>query len=80
MTDEIIRQKLHEWTNGSDPLHARVQVFERVRDIPYTYPASRDPVEVLRLERGSCSGKHYLLGELFRRTGLRGANFFRRGV
>jgi len=70
MTDEIIRQKFDEWTNGRDPLRARVQVFERVRDIPYTYPASRDPVEVLQRGHGSCSGKHYVLGEMFRLLGL----------
>jgi len=46
-------------------------LFERVRDLPYRYPASRDPVEVLRAGGGSCSGKHYLLGELFRLLGLR---------
>lgn len=39
--------------------------------MPYLYPASRDPLEVLRLQRGSCSGKHYLLGAMFRGIGLR---------
>jgi hypothetical protein len=70
MTHEIIRQRFDEWTNGCDPLHARVRVFERVRDIPYTYPSSRDPVEVLQRGHGSCSGKHYVLGEMFRLLGL----------
>jgi len=50
---------------------AWIALFERVRDIPYCYPASRDPVEVLAQRRSSCSGKHYLLGELFRLLGLR---------
>jgi len=45
-------------------------LFERVRDIPYGYPASRDPAEVLRKRCGSCSGKHYLLGEMFRMLGV----------
>jgi hypothetical protein len=70
MEDDIIRRTFEEWTRGLDPLNARVALFEHVRDIPYGYPASRDPVEVLRQHRGSCSGKHYLLGEMFRRLGL----------
>jgi transglutaminase-like putative cysteine protease len=70
MTDDPIRAALDEWTTGRDPVAARIALFERVRDLPYQYPASRDPLEVLRRRSGSCSGKHYLLGELFRRQGL----------
>jgi hypothetical protein len=68
MNEDPIRAALEEWTRGRDPLAARIALFERVRDIPYRYPTSRHPVEVLRLGFGSCSGKHYLLGELFRRS------------
>jgi len=46
-----------------------VTVFEKVRDMPFRYPSSRDPMEVLRQRAGSNSGKHYLLGELLRRQG-----------
>ncbi len=42
-----------------------------MRDLPYSYPASRDLAEVLRTGVGTCSGKHYLLGELYRRLGLK---------
>jgi transglutaminase-like putative cysteine protease len=70
MENDIIRETLSSWTHGCDPLKARIAVFNRVRDIPYSYPSSRDPVEVLQVGRGSCSGKHYLLGELFRLLGL----------
>lgn len=70
MTDDPFRAVLDEWTRGCDPVAARVRVFERVRDLPYQYPASRVPAEVLQRGGGSCSGKHYLLGELFRRLGL----------
>ena len=70
MSDDPIRAALEEWSEGRDPLAARIAVFERVRDLPYQYPASRDPLEVLGRRGGSCSGKHYLLGELFRRQGL----------
>lgn len=70
MDNDPIHEKFAAWTVGCDPLRSRIVVFEKVRDIPYAYPASRDPIEVLRQDRGSCSGKHYLLGEMFRRLGL----------
>jgi hypothetical protein len=70
MDHDPIQNAFEEWTRGLEPLAARIALFERVRDVPYQYPASRDPVEVLTTGRGSCSGKHYLLGELFRRLGL----------
>lgn len=69
MNDDPIRAAYEDWTRGLDPVAARIALFERVRDLPYRYPASRDAVEVLQ-QGGSCSGKHYLLGELFRRQGL----------
>jgi transglutaminase-like putative cysteine protease len=71
MGNDIIRERFNEWTRGRDPVQARVVLFECVRDIPYCYPASRDPVEVLQQGAGSCSGKHYLLGEMYRLLGLR---------
>jgi transglutaminase-like putative cysteine protease len=70
MTDDPIRAALEQWTRDCDPVAARIALFERVRDLPYQYPASRNPVEVLQRPGGSCSGKHYLLGELFRLHGL----------
>jgi transglutaminase-like putative cysteine protease len=70
MTEDPIRRAFEQWTQGCDPVRARIELFERVRDIPYGYPASRDPVDVLKESRGSCSGKHYLLGALYRLLGL----------
>jgi len=70
MTDDPIRSAYEEWTRGLDPLAARIRLFERVRDLPFRYPASRDPREVLAQGGGSCSGKHNLLGELYRHAGL----------
>lgn len=71
MTEDIIQAAFEKWTEGLDPLAARIALFTHVRDLPFQYPASRDAAEVLRSAGGSCSGKHYLLGELFRRLGLR---------
>ncbi|MEO8603737.1 MAG: transglutaminase domain-containing protein [bacterium] len=70
MSDDTIGAALAEWTGGLDPVAARVACFARVRDLPYRYPSSRDPLVVLGDRAGSCSGKHYLLGELYRRLGL----------
>lgn len=70
MSDDPIRTALEEWTRGRDPVTARITVFERVRDLGYRYPSSRNPHDVLRQGGGSCSGKHYLLGELFRGLGV----------
>jgi len=70
MTNDIIRQTVERWTEGCDPIRARIAVFEHVRDIPYVYPSSRDPVEVLQRGQGTCSGKHYLLAAAFRCLGL----------
>ena len=74
MDQASIRAAFEKWATDHDPLAARVSLFEHVRDIPYVYPASRDPAEVLRLNAGSCSGKHYLLGELLRMQGLKVRN------
>lgn len=70
MTDDPIRAVYEEWTRGREPVAARINLFEQIRDLPYHYPASRNPLDVLRERSGSCSGKHYLLGELYRRQGL----------
>jgi len=70
MSEDPIRDAYDEWTRGLDPLAARIALFERVRDLPYRYPSSRDPREVLRTGGGSCSGKHALLGALFTHAGL----------
>lgn len=70
MSDDPIRAAFEEWTRGLDPRAARIALFERVRDLPYRYPASREPREVLQRGGGSCSGKHYLLGALYRLAGL----------
>jgi len=70
MTDDPIRAAYEEWTRGCDPVAARIALFERVRDLPFRYPASRDPREVLTQGAGSCSGKHNLLAALFQHAGL----------
>lgn len=69
MGEDPIRAACDQWTRGLDPVAARVALFERVRDLPYQYPSSCDPIEVLTAGRGSCPGKHDLLGRLFQCLG-----------
>ena len=47
-----------------------IALFETVRDIPYGYIGTRDPLQVLKKSKGTCSGKHLLLGYLFQTMGI----------
>ena len=47
-----------------------VKLFERVRDIPFGRMGSRDPWDVYQRNMGTCSGKHFLLRELYAGLGL----------
>ena len=44
--------------------------FRLVRDMPYHRATDRKPETLLREWRGTCSGKHYLLRDLFEELGL----------
>jgi hypothetical protein len=46
------------------------RVFALVRDMPYHRATSRRPEVIIDEWRGTCSGKHYLLHELFGELGL----------
>jgi hypothetical protein len=45
------------------------KAFLLVRDMPYTRASSRDSETIIQEWRGTCSGKHYLLKELFAELG-----------
>jgi hypothetical protein len=53
-----------------DPQLDAEKVFLLVRDMPYQRASSRDPKMTIREWRGTCSGKHYLLKELFGEMGI----------
>jgi len=69
-----IDREFREWVDGKSPVQARVAVFEKIRDIPYAVIPelidSRRYVDILKMGRGSCTPKHFLLAEMFRRLGL----------
>jgi hypothetical protein len=70
----IVNTKFNEWTKGKNPVEARIAIFERIRDIPYAViPELVDPeryVDILRINKGSCTPKHFLLCEMYHRLGL----------
>jgi hypothetical protein len=45
-------------------------VFRLVRDMPYRRASDRRPETIIAEWRGTCSGKHYLLKQLFAELGL----------
>ena len=46
-------------------------VFSLVRDMPYQRANSRNPEDTIAEWRGTCSGKHYLLRDLFEELGVK---------
>jgi len=71
---EVIEDKFREWTKGKNAVQARVNIFEKIRDIPYAaipeIADSRRYVEILSLRKGSCTPKHLLLGDMYQRLGM----------
>lgn len=71
---DIVEDKFKEWVQENDPKEARIAIFNRIRDIPYAViPELNDPkqyVKILELNRGSCTPKHFLLCDMYRRLGL----------
>ena len=54
---------------ADEPLTA-ARVFAVVRDMPYRRASSRKPEAIIEEWRGTCSGKHYLLADIFRELGM----------
>ena len=71
----LVDEKFREWTAGLEGRDALVSVFEHIRDIPYSLAVPMmDPEtameQMLRLGKGSCGPKHYLMAEMFHRLGF----------
>jgi hypothetical protein len=67
----LLQEKSRERTllSGGKPLTAE-RAFALVRDMPYRRASSRRPEAIVEEWRGTCSGKHYLLADIFRELGL----------
>ena len=70
MNTAIKKQIIQKWTNEQPSNQKIITLFEKVRDIPYGDIGSRDPVDVYRQNKGTCSGKHELLRELYQQLGI----------
>lgn len=75
MEQELKREIITKWTGNSPTDKKIVILFEKVRDIPYGDIGSRDPQEVCENNKGTCSGKHELLKELYKELGLEVKDF-----
>jgi hypothetical protein len=70
----IISDSVREWSRR--PGLPAVNVFEGVRDIPFAvipeqYSLEKGPASMLVEKRGFCVPKHYLLGMIFEKIGMR---------
>ncbi|MCK9581802.1 MAG: transglutaminase family protein [Methanoregula sp.] len=71
----LVNEKFLEWTHGLDLRQSMISVFEHIRDIPYSLAVpmtdpKTSPEHMLRLGKGYCGPKHYLLAEMYRRMGV----------
>jgi hypothetical protein len=76
MDGNIIERTLDSWTEGDMSPRSRVKVFNRIREIPYAVVqkqlnARKGPLLMLKSRRGSCLPKHYLMGDMLERLGIR---------
>jgi len=72
MAQEIIVQKLNEWTKDLGPKESRIAIFEHIRDIPYAIVAGlghpiQGPAKMLVQNRGYCEPKHILMYMMYQR-------------
>ena len=74
LTSDILEEKFRQWVQGKDTARARVSIFENIRDIPYAVVPQHIDAEgyadILRLGRGSCTPKHFLLCNMYQKLGM----------
>ena len=70
----IVERTLREWTAGKSGKAAMIEVFHRIRDIPYgVLPELNSPIEyprILEINMGSCTPKHLLMCDMYSKMGL----------
>ena len=76
MQDDLIEKTLSQWTKGKDKKASRISIFQHIRDIPYAILPElinyqTGPKKLLQYKKGSCSPKHFLLGKMFQKLGLK---------
>ena len=72
MDKEFGERILKEWGIQELPLEDKIiKIFEKVRDIPFGSTGSRDPKDVYERNKGTCSGKNFLLRDLYKLIGVK---------
>jgi transglutaminase-like putative cysteine protease len=73
-SENPVDAKFREWTTGKKDREAMIAVYYKIRNIPYgILPELNSPVDYVRIleqNMGSCTPKHLLLANMFRRMGL----------
>ncbi|MBD3155580.1 MAG: hypothetical protein GF368_02895 [Candidatus Aenigmarchaeota archaeon] len=75
MKHQLKEEIIQEWVDHLDSDEWVIKLFEKVRDIPYGDINSRDPKDVYEKRKGTCSGKHELLKELYDELGIETKDF-----
>ncbi len=75
MEDNLLDEKFAEWTKSLSAKSARISIYHHIRDIPYMMvPELRDPKTgpsgLIRMNRGSCGPKHFLMALMMSELGL----------
>lgn len=68
--NNIVKDKIGEWTNGDSVADDRISVFVHIRDIPYAivpelFDVEKGPGRMLNLNKGFCVPKHFLMGMIY---------------
>ena len=75
MEDKLLDEKFAEWTKSLSAKSARISIYQHIRDIPYAIiPELRDPRTgpsgMIRMNKGSCVPKHFLMALIMGKLGL----------
>ena len=68
--ENLYQQIIKKWTKSDSFTQQVIDIFEKVRDIPYGSIASRQGIDVYNNNQGTCSGKHQLLKALYLEMGI----------
>jgi hypothetical protein len=72
LNKEQRQEILAAWGIEKQPKARQItMLYEKVRDIPFGSMGSRDPYRVYQLNKGTCSGKNFLIKELFNEIGVK---------
>ncbi|MEM5766084.1 MAG: hypothetical protein QW423_00345 [Candidatus Aenigmatarchaeota archaeon] len=70
---KTINELFELWTSNLDTKRSRINIFEKIRDMPFevmpniSLDYEKSIESILVYKKGSCTSKHFLLGELYKR-------------